>query len=233
MRSLAAGKSDGMFAARYEEWLKKQKRMLRGEALRRLAEGHAHNEKLFAETVWYPAIGSFEDLYAEYEVRSYRNGFYYMDFAFLRPPYRVCWEVDDFSSHAKNVNRRKHEYNLDRQNELTLDGWIMFCISLDKIRERPRESQQFVLQSMGKLYGLSATEKPDLTLKQREIMRLAHRLQRPFTPAEASICLGTSDRHVRGLLQELIQLELLEPAGGRSRIRSYRLTEHGARIYIP
>ncbi|CAM3670602.1 DNA-binding response regulator [Cohnella lubricantis] len=224
-----------MFEARYEEWLHRQKRSLRGEARRRLAEGHSHNEKLFVETVWYPAIGNFDDLYAEYEVRSYKNGCYYMDFAYLRPPYRVCWEVDDFSSHAKNLNRRTHEYHLDRQNELVLDGWIVFRISLDKIRERPRACQQFVLQSMGKLFGLTAMDTPSrsLALEQREIMRLARRLQRPFTPAEASICLGVSDRYVRELLQELVQLELLEAAGGRVRIRSYRLTEYGARVYIP
>lgn len=212
-----------MFEKRYEEWLDKQRRGLTGEALRRLTEGHAHNEKLFAEEVWYPAIGNFDDLHAEHEVRSYKNGFFYLDFALLRPPYLIDWEIDDFSSHAKNVTRRTHDYNCDRQNQLVLDGWKVFRISLDAIRERPKQVQQFVLQAMGKLYGTSLPDNPRLSLKQREIMRLAFRLHRPFTPTEVCISLGIKQQHARGLLNVLVQLELLVAASGHARIRSYAI----------
>lgn len=213
-----------MLEERYAAWLAMQKKGLSGEALRRLDEGHAHNEKLFAEEVWYPALGNFDDLNAEYEVRSYKFGYFYLDFAYLRPPYRINWEVDDFSSHAKNVTRRTHDYNCDRQNQLVLDGWFVFRISLDAIRERPRQCQQVVLQVMGKLYGgASSTDQPQLSLKQREIMRLAFRIQRPFTPTEVCICLGIKEQHARALLHELVALGQLVPASGSARIRSFTL----------
>ncbi len=86
-----------MFEVQYEAWLAGQRSKLSGEALRRLNEGHGHNEKLFAKEVLYPALGSFEYLYAEYEVRSYKFGYFYLDFAYIRPPYHIDWEVDDFS----------------------------------------------------------------------------------------------------------------------------------------
>ncbi|MFC5530336.1 DNA-binding response regulator [Cohnella yongneupensis] len=223
-----------MFETRYEEWLEKQKGGLTGEALRRLVEGHAHNERLFLEEVWFPAIGSFDDLHAEYEVRSYMNGNFYLDFAYLRPPYCVNWEVDDFSSHAKNVTRRTHNYNCDRQNQLVLDGWTVFRLNLDAIRERPKQVQQFVLQVMGKLYGTQAGgEQIALTLKQREILRLGHRLQRAFTPKEVCEQLGIRDRHARDLLHDMLAVGLLEAAGGHVRVRSYRLTSKAAYLYLP
>lgn len=213
-----------MFEEQYEAWLARQQSNLSGEALRRLNEGHAHNEKLFAKEVWYPALGNFEHLYAEHEVRSYKFGYFYLDFAYIRPPFFIDWEVDDFSSHAKNVTRRSHDYNCDRHNQLVLDGWNVFRISLDAIRERPRQCQQLVLQVMGKLYGCATVkDQPALSLKQREIMRLAFRLQRPFTPTEVCICLGIKEQHARALLHELVTIGQLAAASGSFRIRTFTL----------
>ncbi|MBO9598724.1 MAG: DNA-binding response regulator [Cohnella sp.] len=222
-----------MFEERYEAWLAGQRKMRKGESLRRLNEGHGVNERLFAETIWWPAIGNFEFLQAEYEVSNFRGGCYYLDHACIRHPYLIDWEVDDFSSHAKNMNRREFEYERQRQNELILSGWQVYRIPLDAIKERPKQVQQFVLQVMGKLYGIGSRDQPALPLKQREIIRLGLRLQRPFTPLEASEWIGVSDRYARELLRELIQQGLLEAAGGSSRIRSYRLTQRGARTYLP
>jgi hypothetical protein len=222
-----------MFEEQYEAWLARQRKIRRGESLRRLNDGHGVNERLFAETIWWPAIGSFEHLHAEHEVINFRGGSYYLDHAFILHPYLVDWEVDDFSTHAKNMNRREFDYERQRQNELILSGWQVYRIPLDAIKERPMQVRQFVLQVMGKLYGIGLREQPVLPLKQREIIRLGSRLQRAFTPQEAAECLGVSDRYVRELLRELVQQGLLEPAGGNSRIRSYRLTQRGARLYLP
>ncbi|WP_436242380.1 hypothetical protein [Paenibacillus sp. LjRoot56] len=101
---------------------------------RRLNEGHAHNEKLFVHDLWMPAVGSLDFLHAEYEVTNFRDGFYYLDFAYIRPPYLINWEVNDFSSHAKLVTRRSFEYERERQNQLMLDGWQIYRFPLDAIR---------------------------------------------------------------------------------------------------
>lgn len=128
-----------MFEEQYEQWLANQRKTRKGESLRKLNNGHAHSEKLFAEEIWWPVIGSFDHLHAEYEVTNFRDGTYYLDFALLRPPHRINWEVDDFSSHAKNLDRRGFNYERDRQNQLVLDGWQIFRFPLDAIKERPRQ----------------------------------------------------------------------------------------------
>lgn len=212
-----------MFEEQYEQWLANQRKTRKGESLRKLNNGHAHSEKLFAEEIWWPVIGSFDHLHAEYEVTNFRDGTYYLDFALLRPPHRINWEVDDFSSHAKNLDRRGFNYERDRQNQLVLDGWQIFRFPLDAIKERPRQCQQFVLQVMGKLYGGGPLDDPALSLKQREIMRLAVRLQRPFTPKEVCAQLGIQRHHACNLLQELVEALFLIAISGTARIRTYSL----------
>jgi hypothetical protein len=212
-----------MFNKQYQLWMSEQRNKRSGEALRRLNEGHGHTEKLFIEEIWWPIIGSLDFLQAEYEVVNYRDGSYFLDFAYIRPPHRIDWEVDDYSSHAKNLDRRGFNYERDRQNHLMLDRWEIYRFPLDVIKERPRQCQQFVLQVMGMLFGGVRTDDPVLSLKQREIMRLAIRVQRPFTPTEVCICIGIRGQHARKLLQELVDAELLSAASGTTRIRTYKL----------
>lgn len=207
----------------YELWLEKQRKNLTGEALRRFNEGHAHNEKLFVHDLWLPAVGNLDFLHAEYEVTNYRDGVFYLDFAYTRPPYLINWEVDDFSSHAKHVTRRSFEYERERQNQLMLDGWQIYRFPLDAIKEKPRRCQQLILQVLGKLYGGGVTADLKLSLKQREILRFATQTQRPFMPEEVCELLDIKGQHARKLLHELVQSELLFPASGSNRIRTYRL----------
>ncbi|WP_239696724.1 DNA-binding response regulator [Paenibacillus oryzisoli] len=215
----------------YESWLDRQKKNLTGEALRRLNEGHAHNEKLFAQDIWLPAVGSLDYLHAEYEVTNYRDGVFYLDFAYIRPPYFINWEVDDFSSHAKNMTRRSFEYERERQNQLMLDGWHIYRFPLDAIKEKPRRCQQLIQQVLGILYGGGMTTDLKLSLKQREILRFAIRLQRPFMPQEICDLLSIKGQHARKLLHELVQSKLLLPASGSDRIRTYILGPEAMQHY--
>ncbi|WP_127587951.1 DNA-binding response regulator [Paenibacillus koleovorans] len=212
-----------MFGERYEDWLKRQQQQMDGEALRRLIEGHAHAEKLFVEQVWWPLFGHFDHLHAEYEVGNARGGYYYLDFAYIRAPYKLVWEVDDFSSHGKSVTRRTFDYERDRQNNLVWDGWQVYRFSLDAIRERPMKCRQFVLQVIGKLYGGGWMHDLGLSLKQREIMRFALSAQKPFVPEEICKLLRVKGQHARDLLFSLVEMELLAKASGETRIRSYKL----------
>jgi len=221
-----------VFESHYAQWMEEQRKTRTGEALRRLNEGHGHNEKLFADKIWYPAIGNFAFLHAEYEVGSHWGSSFYLDFAYIRPPYLLQWEIDDFSSHAKNMTRREFVYERDRQNHMVIDDWKVFRIPLDVINDHPRRYQQFVLQVIGKLYGSERSTGPVLSLKQREIMRLAIRLQRPFTPMEVCVQLGIGNRSARDLLHQLVRLGLLDVAFGNVRARSYCLTSLGASLYL-
>ncbi|QJD84780.1 DNA-binding response regulator [Cohnella herbarum] len=221
-----------MFEVQYEQWLANQRKSRKGEPLRKLTEDHGQSEKLFAQELWWPLFGNFDFLHAEFEVPHSRNSSYYLDYAYIRTPHLINWEIDDFSSHAKNITRRGFDYEKDRQNQLMLDGWQIYRFSLDAIKERPLQCRQLILQVLGKLYGGVYTETPELSVKQREIMRLAVRSQQPLNPTEVSLRLRISDRHARDLLHELVRMELLEGVSGSQRIRAYRATPRSRNLYL-
>ncbi len=49
----------------YAAFMEDQQKGRSGESLRRLQEGHGYLEQLFLQQVWWPAVGSFEHLFAE------------------------------------------------------------------------------------------------------------------------------------------------------------------------
>jgi very-short-patch-repair endonuclease len=209
------------FELMHERWLEEQAAVRKGESLRRLREGHAHAEKMFA-FLWWQAIGHFEFLSAEMEVYDFRDGVRYLDFAYLRPPYRINIEVDAYGTHCRNLSRRDFSDERARQNHLMMDDWKVFRFVYDDINEKPRQVQQCIQQMIGRWYGgdnsLSA-----LPLKQREIMRLAMELGSPFSVAQVCCRLHVGNKHARSLLHELVDKQLLQPASGTQRIHSYTL----------
>jgi len=211
-----------MFEQHYEIWVEEQRKTRGGEALRKLNEDHGHAEKLFLEQVWWPLFGQFDCLFPEHEVPHARNSSYYLDYAYIRPPHRINWEIDDFGSHAKTITRRGFDYERDRQNYLQLDGWNIYRFTLDALKERPLQCRQFIQQVMGRLYGTNP-DASHLTLKQREIIRLALRTHTPITPAEVCEQVGVKSQHARKLLQDMVKQRLLKAHSGKKRIRSYSL----------
>lgn len=87
------------------------------------------------------------------------------------------------------------------------------------------------MRVLGKLYGGGPPEPLQLPLKLREIMRYALHKSRPFTPQEVCDLLGVKGQHARDLLQQLVQLELLAPDSGSTRIRTYKLGPRSARWF--
>lgn len=218
------------FSEAYAEFISYHLRSRSGERLRRLKEGHSHAELLFLENVWWPSFGHFEHLHPEFEVHDFREGIRYLDFAYIRPGFRVCFEIDGFVSHAQKISRWKFSDNLIRQNHLVIDGWKVIRFSYDDVEDKPRRCQQVIQQLMGRWLGEQKCE-TDLTYIDKEIIRLAVRKGNPITPLDVSTDLAVSDKHARKLLRNLVGKKVLTPASGTKRIRSYRLNLEGRSIF--
>jgi len=212
---------DQTFETNYEAWMKRQIAASTGERRRRLRE-HGYLEKLFLLNVWWPAVGSFEHLHAEYEISDFKDGVRFLDFAYIRMPHKICMEADGFGPHARYADRHKFTDDLTRQNHLVIDDWRVLRFPADDIEQRPRKCQQIVLQLLGRLYG-GGTSYAELPVMQREILRYAACSPDPVKPAEVVKLLGVGDKYARKLLRELASTGYLEPVNGSSRIRSYRL----------
>ncbi|MCG7215044.1 hypothetical protein [Paenibacillus mucilaginosus] len=220
------GSGSGAWEQTYEAYMEEQRKSASGERRRRLREGQGHAERRFVENVWWPAVGSWDYLQAEYQVQDFRDGTRFLDYAYLRPPYKICIEIDGYGPHQRDTTRWQFADGLYRQNQLVLDDWKVLRFAYDDIMEKPRRCQQLIQQFLGRWYGEEVFPAA-LSLREKDILRFVLREQRAITPAEAAGHLGISTRYARELLQQLVEQRLLLPASGSQRVRAYKLNPQG------
>jgi len=171
--------------------------------------------------IWFPAIGNLDHLYPEYEVRDFNNGYRYLDLAYMPGNAKGCIEIQDYRSHARDIEVSRFKDLCMRQSLLVLDDWLILTIAYLSIRDDQGVCKQLVLSFVGKF--LSHAVPSGLHWAEAETLRYAHRLLRPFTPMELSKHLQLSEHRTRVILRALLEKKLLEVASGKQRYRTYRL----------
>jgi hypothetical protein len=211
------------FESAYRSFVDEQLKDREGESKRRLMKGSGHAEKLFLEKVWWPSFGNFHYLYPEFEVLDFKDGYRYLDFAYIRANFRACFEIDGYGSHWRDTDRRQFADHLYRQNHLIIDGWRVIRFSYDDVLEHPRRCQQMIQQLIGRWLGEVET-KVELTYVEREIFRMAVKSMKPITPGEVGTHLGVCSRTAQKLLRQLLDKQVFSKVGESSRrIRAYQL----------
>lgn len=210
------------FEKEYHAFLNAHLQARTGEQLRRLQEGHNQAEMLFLRQVWWPIFFHFKHLHPEYEVDDFKDGKRYLDFAYIRPGIRICIEIDGYGPHLKNISRWQFSDNLERQNQLVIDGWTVIRFSYDQVKEKPRRCQQIVQQVIGQWLG-EELDQLSLSIVEKEVLRLVIRKGEPISPKEVEKYLKLSDKTVKKILSRLVEKKMLIPASGIKRVRSYRL----------
>ncbi|WP_456288101.1 transcriptional regulator [Paenibacillus sp. AK002] len=186
-----------------------------------LNKGIGHGTVEFLRSVWFPAIGHFNDLHPEWEVRDFSNGYRYLDLAYMPGDARGGIEIQGYGPHARDLDVRRFKDLCRRHCLLALDGWTFLPIAYPSIVEEPKQCQQLILSFVGRFV---ATDVPaSLSWLEAEAVRFARRLLRPITPLELAAHLRISDRHTRRILHKLVELRILDIASGEQRARTYKL----------
>ncbi|QOT10832.1 transcriptional regulator [Paenibacillus sp. JNUCC32] len=210
------------FDQQYELWL--HTNILNEKNPRRLEilnKGLGHGTVEFLRSVWFPAIGHFNDLHPEWEVRDFSNGYRYLDLAYMPGDARGGIEIQGYGPHARDLDVRRFKDLCRRHCLLALDGWTFLPIAYPSIVEEPKQCQQLILSFVGRFV---ATDVPaSLSWLEAEAVRFARRLLRPITPLELAAHLRVSDRHTRRILHKLVELRILDIASGEQRVRTYKL----------
>ncbi|WP_127589302.1 transcriptional regulator [Paenibacillus koleovorans] len=210
------------FQQKYNEWLQQQMEIEQNPRRReRLEKGLGHGTVEFLRTVWFPAIGHFEHLYPEWEVRDLKNGYRYLDLGYLPGDAKGCVEIQGYKSHARDLDVRKFKDLCNRHCLLSLDDWVILPVAYPSITDEPKHCQQLVLSFVGKFLSIQAPT--SLDWMGAEAYRFARRTLRPFSPHELAQHLRVSDRHTRRLLHELVDKQILAVASGNARARTYAL----------
>jgi len=211
------------FDQAFERFMEKHLNEAQGLRRERLKKGLGYGEMLFLRNGWWEAFGNLDHLYPEFMVSDWQEGVRFLDFAYIRPPYYMDFEIDGYTPHHTKLDRRGFEDERDRQNYLVMDHWRVFRFSVDKLRDRPRDCQRQLRLIMGIFYGDEETAVPTLTRQELMILHHAGIHGDSFTPGEVSAWLGISGRQARTYLHRLADLGYIEPARGSKRIRAYRL----------
>ncbi|WP_164667866.1 transcriptional regulator [Virgibacillus doumboii] len=210
------------FEQAIDEWLQKniseEKNPRRREILKK---GLGHGSVELLRRVWYPAVGNFDHLYPEWEVRDFNGGYRYLDLAYMPGGAKGGIEVQGYGPHARDLDTRRFKDLCWRHSLLALDGWTFLPIAFLSIRDEPQRCQQLILAFIGKF--ISSETPSSLTPAETEIIRFARRILRPFTPVEVANHLNVSDRHARRLLRKMVDSKNLEVESGEERVRKYRL----------
>ncbi|NOU65886.1 DUF559 domain-containing protein [Paenibacillus sp. LMG 31461] len=190
-----------------------------------MLDGHSHAEKLFLLQVWWPAFKHFNDLHPEYEVKDFRDGTRFLDFAFIKHTLKLAIEIDGFTTHASQISRSQFSDHLIRQNHLIIDGWRILRFSYDDIKDRPRMCQQVLQQFMGRYLGMNDDSVQLISYVEKEVLRYAINLETLLTIQDVCQVLSIKEQKARRVLKVMLEKELLESAGkGTQRIKYYRPT---------
>lgn len=210
------------FESKYEEWLQANIDLESNHRRRELLnKGLGHGTVEFLRTIWFPAVGHFDHLFPEWEVRDFNNGYRYLDLAYMPGNAKGGIEIQGFGPHARDLDVRRFKDLCRRHCLLALDNWTFLPIAYPSITDEPQQCKQLVLAFIGRFIASDVPSR--LMCLEAETLRLARRLLRPFTPMELAGHLKVSDRHARRILHNLVELHILEVASGQLRSRTYKL----------
>ncbi|SFF07400.1 hypothetical protein SAMN04487969_11327 [Paenibacillus algorifonticola] len=112
------------FEQQYHEWMQdnldKEKNPRRLELLQK---GLGHGTKAFLRSVWFPAVGHFNHLLPEWEVRDFSNSYRYLDLAYMPGGAKGGIEIQGYGPHARDLDVRRFKDLCRRHCLLSLDGW--------------------------------------------------------------------------------------------------------------
>jgi hypothetical protein len=213
-----------IFETKLEEWIAKQ---IAEEANPRrrefLQKGLGHGTLEFLKLVWFPVIGNFEHLHAEWEVQDLHKGYRYLDLVYMPGGAKGCVEVHGYRSHARDIEVWRFKDLCMKQALMGFDDWLFMPLAYLSIPEDPELCKQMVLSFVGKFVCMPIAG--DLDWAEAETLRYARRLLRPFTWEELAAHLRRSERHTRRILVQLVEKHYLAVVGGRLRYRTYQLPE--------
>lgn len=218
------------FETEYERFLQSHVKARTGTRKERLQSGHGFAEKEFLENVWWPLFHHFNQLHPEYETRDFKDGYRYIDFAYITPHYRIAIEIDGLGPHWRNITKWKFADHCQRQNQLVLDEWFVLRFPTYDVEGNPRMCQQTIQQLLGSMPSRARVAMADMNFVDRQIVLLTMRTAGPVTPLQAAEYLRVSTHCATRYMRRLCAAEWLQPASGTVRVRSYEL--HPSRRHL-
>jgi hypothetical protein len=212
------------FEEAHAAFIKKHMESRTGERRSRLERGHRHAELLFLRNVWWPLLGSVDDLHPEYEVLDWRGRSYFADFAWLPGYVKLLFEIKGYATHVRDMDRQKYCNELNRETFLNAMGYQVISFAYDDVEQRP-ELCITLLRMVLSRYQSGRAPVSRALLAEKEIIRLAIQLARPIRPKDVELHFAVNPKTAALMLKDLYTNGWLLPVygGNGKRIVRYEL----------
>jgi DNA-binding MarR family transcriptional regulator len=209
------------FEEAHEAWVRHHLQRRTGERKGRLERGHGHGEKLFAQNVWWPLFGQFDQLHPEYEVPDWRGRSYFADFAWLPGHVKLLFEVKGYGPHVRDMDRLKYCAELNRETFLHGAGFSILSFAYDDVEQRAELCVSLLRMALSRYLPERGPVSRAL-LAEKEIIRLALQLARPIRPIDVIEHFGIDRKTAIRILRKLCEKGFLHPLTGKNGERSVR-----------
>lgn len=190
------------YTEEHSRWLNDHLTRRTGERRGRLERGHGHGERMFAEKVWWPIMGNFNDLHPEYEVADLRDRPYFVDFVWKPGRVKFAFEVKGYGPHVQNTDRTRYRQELNRETYLQIAGYRVVAIPYDDLEASP-ELTISLLRSLLMPYLALKPEEQEYSRLERDILQIAVRSNGCVRPVDLVRGLGIHPRTARKGLNTL------------------------------
>jgi hypothetical protein len=217
----------GLFEEEFERFLQEQQRSATGQRLEMLKRDLSGTIKLLETAVW-PVMRSFDGLVLEQEMISISGVKIYGDL--FIPQIMSLFEAEGYAVHAENISRDRFAFEKMRIRTIAMYGYKFIPFSWDELDRKPEFCRRAVFELLGRFSHTLRADPAELGVKQREIIRYAMRLHRPFRLADVCAWLSLTAKPSRLVIRDLIERKLIRPTGiGKIRNHEFVLEEQAGR----
>lgn len=213
-----------------EAFIQKQREGARGQRLERLQKELVGERKLLG-SVLIPVLKSFDGLVLEYELVSPSGVRIFIDVFY--EPLGLAFESEGYVVHAEVITRERFSFERSRMRAIAMHGYKYIPFTWDEIEKKPEICQREVYELLGRFSSAPGRGFAELSVYERELLRFALRLNRPFRLADACACLGLVDVPTRKVIRSLMEKKLVLPLGkGSIRFHEYLVDHKAALPYL-
>jgi very-short-patch-repair endonuclease len=192
-------------------------------------------ERIFLEEVWGPAFQyNFEGLQAEYPLKDFKGGDRFVDFVYLKSGMRLIFEIDGFTTHARDISPGDFDDHLLRQNDLILSGWLLLRFSANQVERRSTQCQKQILQLIGHWWSLTqnAANQGAYTWSERrkQIIQLALRKEGAIRAKDVKEAFNLNQRTALNWLMRLVRENVFTEVKPNERIIGFRIANFESEI---
>ncbi|TFE25835.1 hypothetical protein [Cohnella luojiensis] len=218
------------FEREYERFLAEQRKGASGQRLEMLHRDLTGTKKLLEKVVW-PAMKSFEGFVLEYEIVTTSGVKAYVDIF-----YEVLWfamEANGYVSHVETITRERYSFEQMKIRSVGGYRFTYLPFSWDELDKKPELCLRSFYEQLGNYRTTDNTEFLELSVYQREVLRLLITRPGPVHVAVIRRYLHLTKAPCKKILLEMAERSLIKVVGGGTkRFYEFDINERGKALLL-